>query len=100
MNLLSVGRVTIVGAAIIALAAARTAGRTADVAVKDRSNAYASVAASGKFVALAWGATATNGSTDVYLAASHDGGQVFGAPRRVNSVAGEASFSGEQPPRV
>src|SRR3954469_21319995 len=101
MNFLSVGRLTIVGLVTIELTAAGSVGgRTADVAVKERTNAYASIAASGKFVALAWGASATNGSTDVYLAASRDGGQVFGAPRRVNRVPGEASFSGEQPPRV
>jgi hypothetical protein len=75
------------------------ASRVTDVGVADRSNAYASIATSGRFAAMAWGAT-KDGMTDVYLATSHDDGQTFGAPTRVNSGSEHANFSPEQPPRV
>ena len=71
-----------------------------DVAVADRANAHASIAASGKIVTIAWAATASGGATDVYLTSSRDGGHTFGAPGRVNTTAGEAHVSGEQPPRI
>lgn len=71
-----------------------------DVAVANRANAYASIASNGKSVALAWAATTSAGATDVYLASSRDGGRTFGAPQQVNTIAGEANVSGEQPPRV
>jgi hypothetical protein len=79
---------------------AATAPATADLGVKERSNAYSSIATAGRFGAITWGATTGDGRTDVYLAATYDGGRTFGAPVRVNGVAGSASFSGEQPPRV
>ena len=71
-----------------------------DVAVKGRTNGYASLAANGSFVGLAWGASTEKGVTDIYAAASRDGGRSFGPPVRVNDVAGAASLSGEQPPRI
>ena len=40
------------------------------------------------------------GGGDVMIAVSRDGGQSFGAPVRVNAVAGEARISGEIAPRV
>ena len=49
---------------------------------------------------VAWGGTYSRRRTDVYATTSRDGGRSFRAPVRVNRVAGEASFSGEQPPRI
>jgi hypothetical protein len=81
---------------------ARVAGTRSDPAAlgsADRSNAYLSLAADGDRVAAAWAATASTG-TDVYAAFSSDGGAHFGAPIRVNDVAGDANAGGEQPPRI
>ena len=36
----------------------------------------------------------------MFAAVSHDGGQSFSAPARVNNATGPANLSGEQPPRV
>jgi hypothetical protein len=81
----------------MATTASRTAtNQTLDIAVKDRANAYASLAASGPFAAIAWGATAKE-ATDIYVAVSRDGGRIFGAATR---VAGDARLAGEQPPRI
>ena len=71
-----------------------------DLAVPDRANAYASIAASGRLTVIAWGATTKDGATDVYNAVSEDGGRSFGRPSRVNTVADRANLSGEQPPRI
>jgi hypothetical protein len=67
--------------------------------VAGRSNATPWVAASGSFVAVAWGAS-TGDKTDVFVAVSRDGGSSFGTPVRVNRVDGEARLRGEMPPRV
>ena len=72
----------------------------ASLAVPGRLNAYPSAASHGPLVVVAWAATTTEGSTDVYAAISRDGGLSFGAPVRVNDVPGDARISGEQPPRV
>jgi hypothetical protein len=88
----------------IAVTAAVSGGGAGDlvheVAVPGRSNANASLVAREKMVALAWGASTPDGVTDIYVATSRDAGRVFGTPTRVNQVAGEASPSGEQPPRI
>src|SRR5262245_55294786 len=68
--------------------------------VPGRTGANASVAARGAFVAVAWGATAANAGTDVFVAVSHDAGTTFDAPVRVNTAAGEARISAERPPVV
>lgn len=81
-------------------AASEPATSQAEIGVQDRANAYASIAASGQVAAVAWGATTKDGTTDIYVAASRDGGRTFGAPTRANHVAGQANLSGEQPPRV
>jgi hypothetical protein len=87
----------VLGIVLIATASSRTAtSQRLDIAVKDRASAYASVAASGSFAAIAWGATAKE-ATDIYVAISRDGGRTFGTPAR---VAGDARLAGEQPPRV
>src|SRR5690606_24395844 len=67
--------------------------------VPGRSDSTLSVAASGTFVAVAWGASA-QGAADVYVAVSDDEGRTFGAPVRVNDVPGEGRLGGELPPRV
>ncbi|HYV98564.1 MAG TPA: sialidase family protein [Gemmatimonadaceae bacterium] len=69
------------------------------LAVPGRTNQFATVAARGDFVAVAWAATA-NATTDIYVATSRDGGTSFGAPVRVNATEGDARVAGEQPPQV
>jgi hypothetical protein len=69
------------------------------LAVPGRASATPWIASSGRFVAVAWGATA-NGASDVYVATSRDDGATFGAPVQVNRVPGEARLNGEIPPRV
>ncbi len=88
-------------AALFALVALRAApaGPAVALGVEGRSSATPSVAAEGAFVAVAWGASAS-GTTDVFVAASRDGGRTFAAPVRVNAVPGEARLGGELPPRV
>jgi hypothetical protein len=68
--------------------------------VAGRTNANASAAASGKFVAVTWGASTNAGVTDIYLSTSADDGVTFGAPLRVSDERSRASLSGEQPPRI
>ena len=92
------GTVLIV-AALLQSPSGMAAGRSTKIAVKDRSNAFASITASGRFAAIAWGAT-KDGVTDIYTSVSRDGGRSFGAPTRVNSAGVLANVSGEQPPRV
>jgi len=76
--------------------------READIkiGVTGRANANASIASSGSLVGVAWAARTTDGATDVYVATSSDSGHSFGVPVRVNRVPGDASISGEQPPRI
>ena len=88
------------GLALLAMAGDAPGVSTVDLAATNRANAYASIATLGKVTAIAWAATTGNGATDIYLAASRDGGLTFGPPGRVNTVAGQASASGEQPPRI
>lgn len=70
------------------------------LSVTGRANANVSMAAEGSFVAAAWAAAAADGATDIYAAASSDGGATLSAPVRVNATAGDARANGEQPPRV
>lgn len=70
------------------------------LSVSGRANANVSIASDGSFVALVWSASRESGTTDVYLAVSHDSGTKFSAPVRVNSTPGDARTNGEQPPRV
>ncbi len=99
------GLLLVYAAASMALALEALPGHAADspttsVAVAGRSNADASIAARDEVVVLTWAATSADGATDVFAAASRDGGRIFGAPQRVNDVAGEAKITGEQPPHV
>ena len=92
--------VCIFAGALVTASASSSAPRGVDLAVPGRANATASIAAAGRSVAVAWGASTPNGATDVYLATSTDGGQTFAAPVRVNDVDGDARLNGEQPPRI
>src|SRR4029453_8974629 len=68
----------VLGIVLMATTASRTpTSQKLDIAVKDRANAYASLAASGPLAAIAWGATAKE-ATDIYVAVSRDGGRTFG----------------------
>ena len=58
-----------------AVASASAVEPTATIGVKGRANSYASLAASGRFAALVWGARTTNDVTDIFVAASTDGGR-------------------------
>lgn len=62
-------------------------------------NATPAMAVAGRAVAAVWTAT-KGGVTNVYLAASTDGGATFSEPTRVNDQDGDASANNEQPPRV
>jgi len=97
---LAIGGMALVApAAALVLVGTRTETVT-ELGVAGRANAQASIATSGSFVSVAWAARTTDGVTDIYAATSRDGGRSFGAPVRVNQIAGEASVSGEQPPRI
>jgi hypothetical protein len=87
----------------ILLTAAETqepATHAVEIGIKGRANANASLATNGAFVGVAWSARTEGGVTDIYATISRDNGRSFRAPVRVNRVAGEASVSGEQPPRI
>jgi hypothetical protein len=47
-----------------------------------RANATPSIAASGNFVSVVWGASTDAGATDVYASVSRDGGRTFDTPVR------------------
>lgn len=85
------------------IGASSLASRTADdvvLAVPGRSNQTPWAATLGETVAVAWGASTSDGATDVFLSVSRDGGMSFGEPARVNAIGGEARLGGELPPRV
>ncbi len=100
MTPLTTTRTIIAAAALVAAASESPSGRVANLAVQGRSNANPAITANGRFVAITWGATTKEGATDIYAAASPDGGRTFGSPARVNDATSQASLSGEQPPRV
>jgi hypothetical protein len=101
MKLLTSLKVGLTAAAIAGAAALSASGyESIDLTIGGRASATPSIAASGSFVAVSWGAAATNGPTDVFVAVSRNAGRTFGAPIRVNDVVGDARLSGEQPPRV
>jgi hypothetical protein len=86
--------------ALVVSSTALPNGRSMELIVPGRSNAYPSIAGTGRFVVIAWGATTTDGATDIYTAVSRDAGRTFGVPVPVNDAGGRANLSGEQPPRV
>ena len=61
-----------------------------ELGVTGRRNATPTIAADGRFVAVAWGGAQASGATDVFAAVSRDGGRAFGAPVRVNNIDGDA----------
>jgi hypothetical protein len=85
--------------AVVACRPAEPDRAVSTLAIAGRANATPSIAARGEVVAVAWSA-ATKDTTDVFVAISRDMGRTFGAPVRVNDVAGQARVSGEFPPRV
>jgi hypothetical protein len=84
---------------VAAAAVSLNAQAPASLAIDGRANANPSLAARGKYVAVAWSA-ATATAMDVYAALSRDGGKTFAAPARVNDVPGDARVNSELPPRV
>jgi hypothetical protein len=86
-------------AALALTASAPPRSQPTTLSVAGRSNGTPWIAADGRFVAVAWGATAGT-KTDVFTAFSRNGGQTFSRPVQVNVVAGEAHLGGEMPPRV
>ena len=87
-------------ASLVLAAIAQPRAQVSDLAIESRNNAFPSVASLGRFVVVAWGATTATGVTDIYVASSVDGGRTFTRPAKANSVATQASLSGEQPPRI
>jgi hypothetical protein len=87
--------------AVIAIVCAGCGRSSEPVAlgIAGHANATPSIAASGRFVSVVWGATAPDRSSDVYASVSRDGGTSFSEPIRV-SRDGMARLNGEQPPRV
>jgi hypothetical protein len=89
-------------AAALILAASAGSGSDSDpvrLGLDGAVNNGVSVAAAGSEVVVAWAAR-SGAATDILAAWSRDGGATFGAPARVNDVAGDARVSGEQAPRV
>src|SRR5690242_10236866 len=75
------------GASAPAPAAAPAIDHVITLAVPGRTNATPSIAADGRFIAVAWGATDADGKTDVFIATSRNGGLTFGSPVQVNTQA-------------
>lgn len=80
-------------------AASGAQGSVTTLAVPGRTNANPTIAANGQFVAVAWSGASVS-SMDIFAAVSRDGGRTFSTPVQVNTVAGEARVSGEEPPQV
>jgi hypothetical protein len=73
---------------------------TTALEVRGRVNEHVSLASDGQLVIAAWAASQSERGTDVYAAASRDGGQSFAEPVRVNDSGTRADVGGEQPPQV
>ncbi|HLG53684.1 MAG TPA: sialidase family protein [Vicinamibacterales bacterium] len=87
---------------IVALAGMTVGARdaTTTLEVRGRVNEHVSLASDGQFVVAAWAASQSEGGTEVYAAASRDGGQSFAQPVRVSDSGSRADVGGEQPPQV
>jgi hypothetical protein len=96
-NAMWVGAVLLLGVA--GASAPLAAQSPSTIVIAGRSGANPSLASRGDFVALTFSAATASGM-DVYVATSRDGGRTFGTPSQVNTLAGQARVSGEQPPRV
>ena len=66
--------------------AAAPAARDITIGVRGRVNAAPSIAAIGRVVVLAWGAS-TSGGMDVYASVSRDGARTFGVPASTTLTA-------------
>jgi hypothetical protein len=97
---LSTIRTVLTAAVMVTAGLALAGGAPLAVSVPGQVNATPSLAASGRVVALAWGATKDQGSTTVQVAVSRDSGRTFGAPVRVSDDRSAANLAAEQPPRV
>lgn len=80
-------------------AGAQTTIPQTTLGVAGHANSTPSLAVLERTVAAVWTA-AKEGTTNLYLAVSNDGGATFSAPRRVNDQDGDAGATNEQPPRV
>ena len=100
MKYLPLRVVAVVAIVFASMVSGRTAAPPTILTVAGRANANVSLAASGSFVAAVWSASAPAGDTDIYAAASRDGGATFSTPMRVNSTPGDARVNAEQPPRL
>lgn len=83
----------------LAIHPAAQAPASQTLAVAGRGNSAPWVASHGRFVAVSWVAAVAS-TADVFLATSDDDGRSFGAPVKVNAVAGEVRANGEIAPRV
>jgi hypothetical protein len=95
-----VGVILLLPFALVSGSLGARSGSGTEIGVEDRANANASIAANGAFVSIVWAARTKDGVTDIFASTSRDGGRSFRAPVRVNQVVGDASVSGEQPPRI
>jgi hypothetical protein len=86
---------------LVVTAAAGHAQRTPVVlSVAGRTNQAVSIAAHDRQVAVSWIASSPTEGSDAFMALSLDDGVTFMPPVRINSTPGDASGSGEMPPRV
>ena len=97
---LKTSSVFVVAAAVAATTVVIPHRRAVELTVPGHSSAYPSITANGRFVAVAWGATASDGTTSIYTAVSRDAGRTFATPIRTNDGGRPASLSGEQPPTM
>ncbi len=91
--------------ALVIVVSAVSACSSRDVAIigiPNRASQSPQLSAHGSVVVAAWVALDPNssGGADAFIAMSHNGGSGFGAPVRVNDVAGEVRASEQQVPRV
>ena len=90
----------VLAAAILAAAVVVPSPHSVVLTVDGQSGAYPSIAADGRFLAVAWGATGSDGTTSIYTAVSRDSGRTFAKPIRANDDGSRANLSGEQPPTL
>jgi hypothetical protein len=93
-------KLTVVIAILMVAGIGAMSAGTTELSIRDRANANPSIAAQGGFVVVTWAAATATGVTDIYAATSRDTGRTFGRPAHVNDLSGDATISGEQPPRV
>jgi len=87
-------------AAVLAITVVVPNRQSLVLTVEGHGSAYPSIATSGQFLAVAWGATSATGVTDIYTAVSRDAGRTFAKPILASDDSSRASLSGEQPPTL